>query len=117
RRARKTVAERIARRARLAGRGARAGALARVALVGASLPRASAPLPKFVIHRRNLQHELRKQRGTSNFMILVRLLNLRFLNEHAARMIGTSNSPALVPRVMRLLAQPYRASQPPAARA
>src|SRR5712691_495275 len=44
----------------------------------------SAPLPKFVIHRGNLQHELRKQRGTSNSMILVRLLNLRFLTEHAA---------------------------------
>src|SRR5262249_4387533 len=46
---------------------------------------------------RQLQYELRKQRGTSNFMILVRLLNLRFLNECAARDIGTSNSPHLCP--------------------
>src|SRR5437867_9186481 len=38
--ARKTVAERVARRARLAGRGARTGALARIAPVSAPLARA-----------------------------------------------------------------------------
>ncbi|MFL5061572.1 MAG: hypothetical protein ACJ8DQ_15915, partial [Xanthobacteraceae bacterium] len=32
---------------------------------------ASALLPKFVIHRSILRHELRKQRGTSKSMILV----------------------------------------------
>jgi hypothetical protein len=60
--------------------------------------RTSAPLPKFVTHRRNLQHELRKQRGTSNFMILVRLLNLRFLNERAARNDRNLKFAALVDR-------------------
>ena len=34
---------------------------------------ASAPLPKFVIHRRILRYELRRQRGTSNVMIPVPL--------------------------------------------
>ena len=33
------------------------------------------------------------QRDTSNFMILVRHLDLKFLNELAAIMIGTSNPP------------------------
>ena len=33
------------------------------------------------------------KRGTSNFMILLRFLNLKFLHELAAQMIGTSNSP------------------------
>src|SRR5258708_12696457 len=51
----------------------------------------SAPLPKFVIHRSNLLHELRKQRGTSKFMILVPLFDLKFLNELAAGGAGTSN--------------------------
>jgi len=40
---------------------------------------ASAPLPKFVIHRGTLSHELRKQRGTSKHMILVPLFDLKFL--------------------------------------
>ena len=53
--------------------------------------RASAPLPKFVIHCGTLLHELRKQRGTSNFMILVPLFDLKFLNELAAEGVGTSN--------------------------
>src|SRR6266436_96115 len=43
--------------------------------------RTSAPLPKFVIHRSAPGHELRKQRGTSKFMILVPLFDLKFLNE------------------------------------
>jgi hypothetical protein len=60
--------------------------------------RTSAPLPKFVTHRRNLKHELRKLRDTSNFMILVRLLNLRFLNERAARNDRNLKFAALVDR-------------------
>jgi hypothetical protein len=36
-------------------------------------------------------HELRKQRGTSKFMILVPLFDLKFLNELAAGGAGTSN--------------------------
>src|SRR5262249_5813135 len=56
----------------------------------APLP-ASAPLPKFVIHRGTLGHELRKQGGTSKFMILVPLSDLKFLNEFAAGGVGTSN--------------------------
>jgi hypothetical protein len=39
----------------------------------------SAPFPKFVIRRSNLWHELRKQRGTGKFMILVPLFDLKFL--------------------------------------
>ena len=35
--------------------------------------RASAPLPKFVIHCSTSSHELRKKRGTSKSMILVSL--------------------------------------------
>src|SRR5215472_6711937 len=53
--------------------------------------RSSAPLPKFVIHRGTLSHELRKQRGTSKHMILVPLFDLKFLNELAAGVVGTSN--------------------------
>ena len=51
----------------------------------------SAPFPKFVIHRSIPCHELRKQRGTSNSMILVPLFDLKFLNEFAASGAGTSN--------------------------
>src|SRR5262245_61411384 len=51
----------------------------------------SAPLPKFVIHRSNLKHELPKQRGTSKSTILVPLIDLKFLNEPAATAAGTSN--------------------------
>jgi hypothetical protein len=51
----------------------------------------SAPFPKFVIHRGTLSHELRKQRGTSKYMILVPLFDLKFLNEFAASAVGTSN--------------------------
>src|SRR5215813_9926345 len=43
----------------------------------------SAPLPKFVIHRGPLGHELRKQRGTSKSMILVPLFDLKVLKEAA----------------------------------
>src|SRR6266540_3430578 len=53
--------------------------------------RPSAPLPKFVIHRSTFSHELRKQRGTSNSMILVPLFDLKFLTEFAATAVGTSN--------------------------
>src|SRR5438876_12039584 len=52
---------------------------------------ASAPLPKFVIHRSTLWHELRKQRGTSKSMVLVPLFDLKFLTEFAAAAVGTSN--------------------------
>jgi hypothetical protein len=40
-----------------------------------------------------LRCELRNQRDTSNFIILVRHLDLKFLNELAAIMMGTSNPP------------------------
>ena len=45
---------------------------------------ASGPIPKFVSARGILRYELRNLRTTSNSMNLVRLLNLRFLNELAA---------------------------------
>jgi hypothetical protein len=51
----------------------------------------SAPLPKFVIHCGILRHELRMQRGTSKHMILVPLIDLKFLRERAATDAGTSN--------------------------
>ena len=54
---------------------------------------ASVPIPKFAHPRGTLRCELRNQRDTSNFMILVRYLDLKFLNELAAIMIGTSNPP------------------------
>ena len=54
---------------------------------------ASVPIPKFAHPRGSPQCELRNQRDTSNFMILVRQLDLKFLNELAAIMIGTSNPP------------------------
>src|ERR1700704_3737561 len=53
----------------------------------------SVPIPKFAHPRGPLRYELRNQRDTSNFMILVRHLDLKFLNELAAIMIGTSNPP------------------------
>src|SRR5262245_28445396 len=53
--------------------------------------RFSAPFPKFVIHLGPRSHELRKQRGTSDFMILVPLFDLKFLIEFAAGGVGTSN--------------------------
>src|SRR5207249_1877880 len=52
---------------------------------------ASAPLPKFAQLCGTLVCELRKQRGTSNLMILVPLFDLRSLTESAANVIGTSN--------------------------
>ena len=54
---------------------------------------ASVPIPKFAHPRGTLRCELRNQRDTSNFIILVRHLDLKFLNELAAIMIGTSNPP------------------------
>ena len=45
---------------------------------------ASAPIPKFASYRGEFDCELRNQRSTSNSMILVRFLNLKFLNEFAA---------------------------------
>jgi hypothetical protein len=53
----------------------------------------SGPIPKFVSTRGTFGYELRNQRDTSNFMILVRFLDLKFLSEIAATMIGTSNPP------------------------
>jgi hypothetical protein len=55
----------------------------------------SAPFPKFVIRRSTLSRELRKQRGTSNSMILVPLFDLKFLTEFAAGDVGTFKSAAL----------------------
>src|SRR6476619_4516457 len=54
---------------------------------------ASVAFPTFVSFRSTRFYERRKQRNTSNFMILVRHLDLKFLNELAAIMIGTSNPP------------------------
>ena len=51
---------------------------------------ASGPIPKFVNARGILRYELRKQRGTSNSMILVPLFDLKFLSEFAAGGVGTS---------------------------
>jgi len=59
--------------------------------VKATILRASAPFPKFVLRRSTLCHELRKQRGTSKNMILVPLFDLKFLDELAATAVGTSN--------------------------
>src|SRR5215475_5305545 len=44
----------------------------------------SAPFPKLVIQFSTLWHELRKQRGTGNSMILVPVFDLKFLSEFAA---------------------------------
>jgi hypothetical protein len=55
------------------------------------MSRPSAPFPKFVIHRGTLWHELRKQRGTSKYLILVPLFDFKFLDELAAGDAGTSN--------------------------
>jgi hypothetical protein len=53
----------------------------------------SAPIPKFASTRGTSDANFGIKRGTSSFMILVRVLNLKFLHELAAQMIGTSNSP------------------------
>src|ERR1700674_454770 len=53
----------------------------------------SAPIPKFASLCSTVSCELRNQRSTSNLMILVWLLNLKFLDEVAATLGGTSNSP------------------------
>src|SRR6476646_4272951 len=58
---------------------------------GSVFASASAPFPKFVIHRGTLSHELRKQRGTSKYLILVPLIDLKFPNGLAADDAGTSN--------------------------
>ncbi|MFL6970320.1 MAG: hypothetical protein ACJ8F2_00255, partial [Xanthobacteraceae bacterium] len=42
-------------------------------------------------HCSTLRHELRKQRGTGKFMVLVPLFDLKFLHELAAGTAGTSN--------------------------
>src|SRR5262249_5960085 len=55
----------------------------------------SAPLPKFVIHRDTLSHELRKQRGTSKHITLVPLFDLKFLNELAGWWCRNFKSAAL----------------------
>src|SRR6185295_20062804 len=53
----------------------------------------SVPIPKFASLRGTLVCELRNQRDTSNLLILVRFLDLKFLNKRAAIIIGTSNPP------------------------
>ena len=47
----------------------------------------SAPIPKFASSRGTSDANFGIKRGTSNFMILVRVLNLKFLHELAAQMI------------------------------
>jgi hypothetical protein len=44
-----------------------------------------------VLHGGTLCHELRKQRGTSKYLILVPLFDLTFLNERAVDGAETSN--------------------------
>jgi hypothetical protein len=51
----------------------------------------SAPLPKFVIHERTSRTNFGSKGGASKLMILVPLFDLKFLEEHAARVAGTSN--------------------------
>ena len=58
----------------------------------------SAPLPKFVIHRGTLSHELRKQRGTGKVMIRVPLFDLKFLKRDCRMGCRNFKSAALVPR-------------------
>jgi hypothetical protein len=53
----------------------------------------SGPIPKFVSGCGTLKYELRNRKTTSNFYDSSAGLNLKFLNELAAIMIGTSNSP------------------------
>jgi len=50
---------------------------------GQDFRRTSGPIPKFASARVTFRCELRNLRTTSNFMILVRFLNLKFLNELA----------------------------------
>ena len=59
----------------------------------------SGPIPKFVNVRGILRYELRNLRTTSNSMNLVRLLNLRFLNELAATNDRNLKFAALVPPI------------------
>jgi hypothetical protein len=54
---------------------------------------ASVPIPKFASLCSTFVCDLRNQRDTSNSMILLRSLGLKFLNKRAAIMIGTSNPP------------------------
>ena len=61
----------------------------------------SGPIPKFVNARGMLWYELRNLRTTSNSMNLVRLLNLRFLNELAATNDRNLKFAALVRRFQR----------------
>ena len=51
----------------------------------------SARLSKFVIHSGTLDTNFESQKGTSNFMILVPLFDLKLLNEFAAIEAGISN--------------------------
>ena len=64
-----------------------------------ALALASGPIPKFVNARGMLWYELRNLRTTSNSMNLVRLLNLRFLNELAATNDRNLKFAALVPPI------------------
>jgi hypothetical protein len=54
--------------------------------------RASVPIPKFASPRGDLWCELRNRRDTSNFMILVPLLNPKFATALAANCVRTSGS-------------------------
>ena len=55
------------------------------------IPKPGTRFPKFVIRLSNLAREFRKAKGTSKFLILVPLFDLKFLIEIAAREAGTSN--------------------------
>ena len=65
----------------------------RPAIAARSTVDASVPIPKFAPVYSTLRGELRNQRDTSKYMILVWLLDLKFLIEFAATVIGTSNLP------------------------
>jgi len=49
------------------------------------------PLPKFVTHWSELGTNFGSEWGTSKFMILVPLFDLKFLNVPAASGVGTAN--------------------------
>ncbi len=83
------------------------------------LTRLGAPIPKSASACGTSDANFEIKRGTSNFMILVRFLNLKFLHELAAQMIGTSNSPhhewlILAGKLVRYECGRARWSRPPA---
>src|SRR5438067_8289943 len=61
----------------------------------------SARVSKFVIQRGTLGHELRKPKGTSNFMILVPLFDLKFLRRTRGTRCRNFKSAALGSELVR----------------